>query len=51
MLDRTFRPYERDQLLLLPSSLDEWLPEDHLAYFLADVVAELNLTAILTSYG
>jgi len=51
MLDRTFRPYERDQLLLLPPSLEEWLPEDHLAYFLADVVAELNLTAILTTYG
>ena len=51
MLDRTFRPYERAQLLLLPPSLEEWLPEDHLAYFLVDVVAELSLTAILTPYG
>jgi len=38
MQDRTFRPYEPDQLLLLPPSLGEWLPEDHLAYFVSDVV-------------
>lgn len=51
MLDRTFRPYEPDQLLLLPPSLGEWLPEDHLVYFVSDVVTELDLTAILTTYG
>lgn len=51
MLDRTFRPYEPDQLLLLPPSLGEWLPKDHLAYFVSDVVTELDLSAILTTYG
>ena len=51
MLDRTFRPYESDQLLLLPPSLGEWLPKAHLAYFVSDIVTELNLTAILTTYG
>lgn len=29
MLDRTFRLYKPDQLLLLPPSLGDWLPEDH----------------------
>ena len=51
MLDRTFRPYEPDQLWLLPPSLGEWLPEDHLAYFVSDLVAELDLTPILKTYG
>lgn len=51
MLERTFRPYEPDQLLLLPPSLRDWVPEDHLVYFVSDVVDELDLTAILTPYG
>jgi hypothetical protein len=32
----SYRPYFPDQGLLLPSSLSEWLPEDHLAYFVID---------------
>ena len=51
MQDRTFRPYEPDQLLLLPPSLGEWLPEDHLAYFVSDVVTALDLTPIVKTYG
>jgi len=51
MQDRTFRPYEPDQLLLLPPSLGEWLPEDHLAYFVSDVVTALDLTPIVKAYG
>ena len=43
MPTRTFRPYEPDQLLLLPPSLRDWLPADHLVYFVADVVEELDL--------
>jgi len=35
---RTVRPFEPDQLLLLPPSLRDWLPADHLAYFVADGV-------------
>ena len=34
---------DRDQALLLPS-LSEWLPEDHLASFVVDVVAKLDLS-------
>jgi hypothetical protein len=31
-----FRPYLPDQDFLLPPSLREWLPEEHLAYFVSD---------------
>jgi hypothetical protein len=30
---KRYRLYEPEQLFLLPASLREWLPEDHLAYF------------------
>lgn len=51
MTPRTFRPFAPDQLLLLPPSLRDWLPEDHLAYFVADLVDALELKAIHTVYG
>ena len=31
-MSKTFRRYEPDQMLLLPMSLQEWFPPDHLAY-------------------
>jgi transposase len=39
-----------DQRLLLPPDLREWLPEDHLALFISDVVDELDLSAIISVY-
>lgn len=51
MTTRTFRPYDPDELWLLPPSPRDWLPEDHLAYFLSDLVDELNLQPILATYG
>ena len=47
---KTFRPYAPDQLLLLPPSLREWLPEDHPVYFVNDLVETLDLQPILSSY-
>jgi transposase len=47
---QTFREYAPDQLLLLPPDMREWLPEDHLVWFVRDVVAELDLRAILAAY-
>ena len=44
------RPYEPDQLLLMPPSLDEWVPDDHLARFVREVVETLDLTAIEDTY-
>jgi transposase len=37
-------------MLLLPVSLREWLPEEHLAYFISDVVDHLDLSAIMRRY-
>jgi transposase len=47
---KTFRSYVPEQNLLLPASLREWLPDDHLAYFVSDVVDQLNLSAIESVY-
>ncbi len=41
-----YKTYDPDQLFLLPPSLKEWLPEGHLAYFVSDVVDELDLDEI-----
>jgi transposase len=50
-MDKRFRACGLDQLFLLPPSLQEWLPEGHLARFIADVMNELDLTAIIGEYG
>jgi len=47
----TFRKYDPDQLLLLPEDMREWLPEDHLAHFVRDVVAVLDLKEIFARYN
>jgi transposase len=44
------REIDRDQLWLMPPSLSEWLPEDHLAWFVLDVVAELDLAEFYAEY-
>ena len=43
---KPYRTYLPEQDLLLPPSLREWLPDDHLVYFVSDVVDQLNLSAI-----
>lgn len=45
-----FKPYQPNQLLLLPPDMRQWLPEDDLTYFIMDVVNELDLSAIYQSY-
>jgi transposase len=39
-----------DQLLLMPPSMRDWLPEDHLAFFISEVVAELDLSEFYGAY-
>lgn len=39
-----------DQLMLMPPSVREWLPEDHLAFFVLDTVAELDLAEFFAAY-
>ncbi len=47
---KRFRTYVPEQDLLLPPSLRDWLPEDHLAYFVSELVDQLDLSAITTVY-
>src|SRR5271156_1451286 len=46
----TFRPIDRDTDFLLPPSVDEWLPQRHLARFVVEVIAGLDLRAMTGSY-
>jgi transposase len=46
-----YKTYDPDQLFLLPPSLREWLPESHLAYFVSDVVDELDISEIEKTYS
>jgi transposase len=47
---KNFRPVDRDTGFLMPPSVDEWLPERHLARFVVDVIAGLDLRAMVGSY-
>jgi transposase len=47
---QNFIACDREQELLLPPSLREWLPEEHLAWFVLDAVAEMDLMAFFASY-
>ena len=47
---KTYRPYVPEQDLLLPPSLRDWLPEDHLAFFVSDLIDHLDLLAITAAY-
>src|SRR2546428_5964186 len=50
-VEKSFRPYDPNQVLLLPPSLEEWLPERHLARFVSELVEEaLDLSAIRAAY-
>ena len=42
MVAKGYRPVERDQGFLLPPDMREWLPADHLVWFLLEVIAELD---------
>lgn len=48
--EKAFRPYEPNQMYLMPPALNEWLPEGHLAYFVRNVTARLDLSAIYDAY-
>lgn len=50
-MDKTFRAFDPEQGLLLPPSLDDWLPPEHLARFVAELVDEhLDLSRIHAVY-
>jgi transposase len=47
---KAYRPYFTEQDFLLPPSLREWLAEDHLAYFVSDLIDQLDLSQIEQHY-
>ena len=47
---KSFRPWNPEQTLLLPPSPMDWLPENHLVFFLLDLAAELDLEEIHAFY-
>lgn len=47
---KKFREYQPEQGLLLPASLEDWLPEGHLGRFVSEVVEQLNLGEIYAGY-
>lgn len=47
---KVYRPYFPEQDFLLPPSLREWLPENHLAYFVSDMIDQLDLSEIERHY-
>ena len=47
---KTYRPYEPDQLFLLPPSLTEWLPSDHMVYFVREILDTIDLSPITSVY-
>jgi hypothetical protein len=50
VMGKSFLPDDVNQSLLFPPSPHDWLPEQHLARFLVDVVSALDLSAIYASY-
>lgn len=46
-----FVPVDRDTAYLLPPSVDEWLPDDHLARFVVEVVERLDLSDLVRRYA
>jgi transposase len=49
-MSKQFRSCDLNQAYLVPPSLQDWLPEDHLARFVADVVETLDLSGIYAKY-
>lgn len=47
----SYLPYEPKQQMLLPSALQDWLPEGHLAYFISDTIDALDLNAFHARYA
>jgi len=49
-MSKTYRPWNPNQQYLLPPSVQDWLPENNLVYFLLDTVNELDISAITEKY-
>ena len=50
MIGQKFIACDREQSFLMPPDVREWLPENHLAWFVIDAVGEMDLDAFYTAY-
>jgi len=50
-MTRKFRDWQPDATFLFPPSPRDWLPEDHLVYFLLDVTAQIDISPIVDDYA
>ena len=46
LMAKEFRPVRRDELFLMPPDMREWLPSDHLVWFILDTLEALDLTGL-----
>lgn len=49
-MSKTYRPYEPDQMFLMPPSLTDWLPVGHMVFFLRDLLDRIDLSPITSLY-
>jgi len=49
-MGKTYRPWNPNQQWLLPPSVQDWLPENDMVYFILDTVNELDISAITQKY-
>ena len=49
-MTQKFIPTNREQLLLFPPSIQDWIPENHLARFVVEIVSQLNLQPLAETY-
>jgi transposase len=47
---KKFQRYDPNQILPIAPNLREWRPEDHLCYFVADIIDDLDLSSIYARY-
>src|SRR3989338_8748068 len=47
---KTYRPYEPDQMFLMPPSLTDWLPAGHMVYFIREILDTIDLAPITSVY-
>ena len=50
-MEPRFKDCDRDTLFLMPPSVDDWVPENHLARFVVDIVSRLDLSTIRNGYA
>ena len=49
-MSKKYRPYEPDQMFLMPPSLIDWLPKDHMVFFVRDLLDRMDLSPITSHY-